>query len=150
MSDHDARARHARSGQLVGVRGRAVGKQLFAAAEHDRDGEDGHRVDEVVGQQCMDEFGAPLGDKIGAVFVPQAFNVGDVAQEHRALPARIDAARARNRVLLDHLEQLRDAAMESVFVVVRPIRRENLVGLAAEQEIEFLTEEKVKFLAEGW
>src|SRR5882672_3757978 len=41
-----------------------------------------------------------------------------------------------------------DAAMGSVFVVVRPIRRENLVGLAAEQKIEFLTEEAVKFLAE--
>jgi hypothetical protein len=90
----------------------------------------------------------PWGDKIGAVFVPQALYVGDVAQEHRALPARIDPARARNRVLLDLLEELRDAAMGSVFVVVRPIRRENLVGLAAEQEIEFLTEEAVNFLAE--
>jgi hypothetical protein len=36
----------------------------------------------------------------------------------------------------------------SVLVVVRPIRRENLVGLAAEQEIESLTEETIKFLAE--
>jgi hypothetical protein len=91
----------------------------------------------------MDEFGATLGDKIGAVFVPQALYVGDVAQEHRALPARIDPARTRNRVLLDLLEELRDAAMGSVFVVIRPIRRENLVDLAAEQEIEFLTEEAV-------
>src|SRR4029453_6595053 len=31
-----------------------------------------------------------------------------------------------------------------VFVVVRPIGRENLVGLAAEQEIEMLAEEAVK------
>src|SRR5688572_31419908 len=46
------------------------------------------------------------------------------------------------------LKSFRDAAMRSVFVVVRPIRRENLVGLAAEQEIEFLTEEAVKLLAE--
>ena len=38
--------------------------------------------------------------------------------------------------------------MGSVVVVVRPIRRENLVGLAAKQEIEFLTEEAVNFLAE--
>jgi hypothetical protein len=30
----------------------------FAAAEHDRDREDGHRVREVVGQECMDEFSA--------------------------------------------------------------------------------------------
>src|SRR4029434_504871 len=57
-------------------------------------------------------------------------------------------ARARHCVLPDLLEQLRDAAMGSVFVVVGPIRRENLVGLAAEQEIESLTEEAVKFLAE--
>jgi hypothetical protein len=31
--------------------------------------------------------------------------------------------------------------------MVRPIRRENLVGLAAEQEIEFLTEEAITFFA---
>jgi hypothetical protein len=36
------------------VRRRAVGEQRFAAAEHDRDGEDGHRIDEVFGQQRMD------------------------------------------------------------------------------------------------
>src|SRR6267378_8372080 len=96
----------------------------------------------------MDEFGATQGEKIGAVFVPQALYVGDVAHEHRALPARIDPARARNHVLLDLLEELRDAAVGSVFPdLVRPIPRENLVGVAAEQEIEFLTEvEAVKFL----
>ena len=77
------------------LEGRAVRKQLLAAAEHDRNREDGHAVDEVVGQERTDEFGATLGDKIGAVFVPQALYVGDVAQEHRALPARIDPARAR-------------------------------------------------------
>src|SRR5688500_489737 len=144
VSDHDARARHARSCQLVSVRRRPVGEQLLAAAEHDRDGEDGHRVNEVVGQERMDEVGAALGDKTGAVFVPQAPYVGDAAQENRALPARIDHARARNRVLRDLLEELRDAAIWSAFVVVRPIRRENLVGLAAEQEIEWLAEEAVE------
>jgi len=81
VSDHDPRARDARFFQLVSVRRRAVCKQLFAAAGHDWDGEYGHRVDEVVGQKRMDEFGAALGDKIGTVFVPQALYVGDVAQE---------------------------------------------------------------------
>src|SRR5688572_25779081 len=38
--------------------------------------------------------------------------------------------------------------MGSVFVVVRPIRRENLAGLAAEQEIEFLREDAVELFAE--
>src|ERR1700730_9836698 len=56
--------------------------------------------------------------------------------EHRALPARIDLARARHRVLLDLVEQFRDAAVGRTFVVVRPVRGENLVGLAAEEEIE--------------
>src|SRR5207253_9626130 len=95
VSDHDARARNARSRQLVRARRRAVGEQLLAAAEHDREGEDGHRVDEVVGQERTDEFGATQDEKIGAIFVPQALYVGDVAHEHRALPARIDLARAR-------------------------------------------------------
>ena len=49
VSDHDARARNARSCQLVSVRCRAVGKQLFAAAEHNREGERGDRIDKVIG-----------------------------------------------------------------------------------------------------
>src|SRR5438067_10445198 len=96
----------------------------------------------------MDEFGATEDEQIGAVFVPQALHAGDVAQEHRALPARIDHARARNYVLRNLVEELWDAAVGSVFPdLVGPIRRENLVGLAAKQEIEFLAEvEAVKFV----
>jgi hypothetical protein len=49
---------------------------------------------------------------------------------------------------LDVLEQLGDAAMGSVFAVVGPVRGENLVGLAAEQEVEFLLEDAVELFAE--
>src|SRR5687768_4804894 len=38
--------------------------------------------------------------------------------------------------------------MGSVFFVVGPIRGENLVGLAAEQEVEFLLEDAVELFAE--
>src|SRR5438105_8744159 len=38
--------------------------------------------------------------------------------------------------------------MGSVFVVVGPVRGENLVGLAAEQEVEFLLEDAVDLFAE--
>jgi hypothetical protein len=38
--------------------------------------------------------------------------------------------------------------MGSVFVVVGPVRGENLVGLAAEQEVEFLLEDAVELFAE--
>src|SRR5687768_17445055 len=38
--------------------------------------------------------------------------------------------------------------MGSVFVVVGPVRGENLVGLAAEQEVELLFEDAVELLAE--
>ncbi|HYI94038.1 MAG TPA: hypothetical protein VEX68_10880 [Bryobacteraceae bacterium] len=62
--------------------GRAVGKQLFAAAKHDRHSEDAHSVDEVVGEQRVDEFGTALGGEIRAVFLSQALHVGDIAQEH--------------------------------------------------------------------
>src|SRR5260370_42322279 len=92
MSDHDARARNARSCQLVRARRRPFGEQRLAAAEHDREGKNGHRVDEVVGQKRIDEFGAALGEKIRAVFVSQTLYVGNAAQEHRALPARVDLA----------------------------------------------------------
>jgi hypothetical protein len=37
--------------------------------------------------------------------------------------------------------------MRSVLVVVGPVRRENLVGLAAEQEVELLLEEAVELFA---
>src|SRR5688572_5786618 len=38
--------------------------------------------------------------------------------------------------------------MGSAFVVVGPVRGENLVGLATEQEIEFLLEDAVELFAE--
>src|SRR5947207_4434573 len=38
--------------------------------------------------------------------------------------------------------------MGSVFAVVGPVRGENLVGLAAEQEVEFLLEDAVELFAE--
>src|SRR5256885_13578122 len=38
--------------------------------------------------------------------------------------------------------------MGSVFILVGPVRGENLVGLAAEQEVEFLLEEMVDLFAE--
>ena len=59
-----------------------------------------------------------------------------------------DLARARNRVLLDVVEQLGDAAMRSVFVcVIRPVSGENFVGFAAEQEVELLVEKTVQLFA---
>src|SRR5438034_3861562 len=78
----------------------------------------------------------PCVDEVRAVLLLQTLHVGDVAEEHRALPAGIDLARARNRVLLDLVEQFRDAAVRRIFVVVRPAPGENLVGLAAEGQIE--------------
>src|SRR5216117_1128682 len=95
----------------------------------------------------MHEFGTALRDEVRAVLLLQTLHVGDVAEEHRALPARIDLARARNRVLLDLVEQFRDAAVGHIFVVVRPVRGENLVGLAAEEEIELLLEDAVELFA---
>ncbi len=96
----------------------------------------------------MDQLGTALGDQVRAVFLLQALHVGDTAQEHRAGPARMDLARARHRVLPDVVEQPGDVAMGSVFVVVGPVPGEDLVGLAAEQEVEFLLEEVADLLAE--
>src|SRR5229473_7127431 len=90
----------------------------------------------------MHDFGTALRDKVRAVLLLQTLHIGDVGEEHRALPARIDLARARNRVLLDLVEQFRDVA-----VVVRPVPGENLVGPAAEEEIELLLEDAVELFA---
>src|SRR5690242_4253373 len=95
----------------------------------------------------MHEFGTALRDEVWAVLLLQTLHVGDAAEEHRALPARIDLARARHRVLLDLVEQLGDAAMCAAFIVVGPVRGENLVGLAAEQEVELLVEEAIELFA---
>src|SRR6267378_4675421 len=129
------------------MRRRAVREQLLAAAENDRHRKNAHRVDQIVGEQCMHEFGTALRYEVRAILLLQTLHVGDVAEEHRALPARIDLARARNRVLLDLVEQFRDAAVGRIFVVVRPVPGENLVGLAAEEEIELLLEEAVELFA---
>jgi hypothetical protein len=40
----------------------AVCEQRFAAAQHNWHRKDAHRVDKVVGQQRMHEFGTALGD----------------------------------------------------------------------------------------
>src|SRR5438874_10283828 len=82
MADDQAIWRDAGPGQLERMRRRAVGEQLFAAAKHDRHCEDAHSVDQVIGEQLVDEFGTALGDEVRAVFLLQALHVGDVAQEH--------------------------------------------------------------------
>src|SRR5207302_3170915 len=92
MADDQAICRDAGPSQLERMRRRAVGEQLFAAAKHDRHCEDAHSVDQVLGEQRVDEFGTALGDEVRAVVLLQALHVGDVAQEHRARPARIDLA----------------------------------------------------------
>jgi hypothetical protein len=44
------------------MRHEAVCEQLIAAAQHTWHRKDAHRVDRVVGQQRMHEFGIALGD----------------------------------------------------------------------------------------
>src|SRR5438874_864406 len=82
MADDQAIWRDAGPSQPERMRRRAVGEQLFAAAKHDRHCEDAHSVDQVIGEQRVDEFGTALGDEVRAVFLLQALHVGDVAQEH--------------------------------------------------------------------
>src|SRR5918993_193590 len=130
------------------MRRRAVSKELFAAAKHDWHREDADRVDEIVGEQGMHEVSTALGNQVRAFLLPQTFYVGDIAQQHRALPARVDIARARNGILLNRVEQLCDAAIRAAFIVIGPVRGENLVGLAAEQEIELLLKEAIDLFAE--
>src|ERR1700716_366395 len=60
MADDQAIWRDAGPGRLERVRRRAVGEQLFAAAKHDRQREDAHSVDQVIGEQRVDEFGTAL------------------------------------------------------------------------------------------
>src|SRR5216117_996891 len=82
MADDQAIWRDAGPSQLERMRRRAVGEQLFAAAKHDRHCEDAHSVDQVIGEQRVDELGAALSDEVWAVFLLQTLHVGDVAQEH--------------------------------------------------------------------
>ena len=57
--------------------------------QHRRHREGAHRVDQIVSEQCMHELGTALRDEVGAVLLFQTLHVGDVAEEHRALPARM-------------------------------------------------------------
>src|SRR3981081_2051946 len=72
MADDQAIRRYAGPGQLERMRRRAVGEQLFAAAKHDRNREDAHRIDQVIGEQRVDEFCTSLGDEVRAVSLLQA------------------------------------------------------------------------------
>src|ERR1700741_1004203 len=82
MGDDQTSWSDAGAGQLERMRRRAVGEKFFAAAKHDRHGESADRVDEVVGEQCVNELGAALCDEVGAVFLLQTLYGVDVAQEH--------------------------------------------------------------------
>src|SRR6266545_4419838 len=82
MADGQSIWRDAGPSQLERMRRRAVGEQLFAAAKHDWHREDAYSIDQVIGEQRVDEFGTALGDEVRAVFLLQALHVGDVAQEH--------------------------------------------------------------------
>src|SRR5204863_5117874 len=114
MADDQAGWSDAGAGKLERMRRRAVGEQLLAATKDYRHREGADGVDQVVGEQRVDEFGTALGDEVRAVFLLQALHGVDVAQEHRARPARVDLARARDHVLLRLLERLGDTAGGSV------------------------------------
>jgi hypothetical protein len=49
-------------------------ERSVAAAKHDRHCEDAHSVDQVIGEQRVDEFGTALGDEVRAVFLLQALH----------------------------------------------------------------------------
>src|SRR5262245_31214058 len=63
VADDQARWRNAGPGQLERMRRRAVGEQLLATAQHERQREDADGVDQVVGEQGVDELGAALGEE---------------------------------------------------------------------------------------
>src|SRR6187551_324811 len=147
MGDEQAVRRGAGAGQLERMRRRTVGEQLLAAAEHNRHREYPKSVDQVIGEQRVDELGTALGNEVWAVFLLQALHGGDVAQEQRALPTGIDLTGARDHVLRDVPKQLGDATMGRALVVVGPVGGENLVGLTAEEEVESLLEEPVHLFA---
>jgi len=127
---------------------RAVSEQFLATAKYDRHCEDAHCVDQVIGEQCVDEFGTALGDEIRTVFLLQALYVGDVVQEHRARPTHIDFAGTRDYILLYLVELLGDVASGRVlFALVGPICGKNLVSLAAKQKVE-VVKDAVDLLAE--
>src|SRR5206468_6692960 len=74
VADKDAGGRNPRAGQLERMRRRAVREQLLAAAENDRHRKNAHRVDQIVGEQCMHEFGTALRDEVRAVLLFQALH----------------------------------------------------------------------------
>src|SRR5439155_10291264 len=71
VADKDAGGRNARAGQLERMRRRAVREELLAAAQHHRHCEDAHRVDQIVGEQCMHELGTALRDEVRTVLFLQ-------------------------------------------------------------------------------
>lgn len=92
VADKDAGGRNARTDQLERMRCRAVCEQLLAATEDDRRRKNAKLVVQIVGEQCMHDFGAALGDEIRAGGLSRGLKVPALSVDKRA-PSLTQAAK---------------------------------------------------------
>jgi hypothetical protein len=109
---------------------------------------------DLLRREVPQEHGLEVFDAGEAILAIRAWNVieaaGPVADVKSLQPGamRHSAVRTMPAVIRQVWFCMVSLQMALRMLVSHCLRRENLVGLAAEQEIEFLTEEAVKFLAE--
>src|SRR5918999_6362886 len=88
----------------------------------------------------MYKFGAALCDERRAVFLFQFRDIlRRVAQRHGAFPREVSAF-ARRHIFRDPVERSGDVVVRPAFGI-GPIRREDVIGAPAQQEVERLAEQ---------
>ena len=131
---HGARAARDRRGEEAEVRGRrAVGEDLLALAEHDRVDEQLQLVVRLGGEQRLHEVEAADDVDVLVAFA-QRGDLGRGIRPSCVVPSQSSASVPREATYFGTRLSCRPIAPSLPVVVVRPVRREDVVGLAAEDE----------------
>jgi transketolase len=130
---HDSGARDLAVDELQPGRDSAVGEQPLPRTEHEREDPQPVGVDQVVPQECLDEIPAAMHLQLGAIPLLECRDaLGHVAvDQYRVAP--LQRGPAARRDVLGGVVQLLGARIVSG---VRPEPGEDVVGLAAEHQIE--------------
>src|SRR5919108_440268 len=145
--NHDPCRRHAAVDKPERGWPRAIAEQLLAVAQNDWECEQPDLVDQVVGEQRLEQIGAALRHQRGAVLSLRRGNVRPrLVQRDGTPPCQLHVG-ARRHVFRSTVEPLRDRIVIAA-LGKRPMRGENFVRLAPEQELEWLAKQSVDGLAE--
>src|SRR5579863_85439 len=121
--------------ELQPNRNGAVAEEALALAERHREDQHAEFVDEAVLPKRLEEAARALDEKVGAVLALEIFKrCDDVLAQPLAVPPGELRLGARSDIFCDAIEGAGDRAVR--IADIGPVCGENVVGLAAEQQIK--------------